>query len=49
MTEIEILLYMLNKANDKNVKAAILQAYIQSNGPIPNQYAEDVKAAMEEG
>lgn len=32
---------------DKNLRAVMVESYIQSNGPIPNEFGDDVKKLLE--
>ena len=47
MKQIELLLTLLNKTADKPTRAIILQTFVQSYGPVPDKYAEDIKKALE--
>lgn len=47
MTLIETLLMLLNKTTEKSTRAIILQTYVQSYGPVPDKYADDVRKAVE--
>ena len=46
---IEILVELLKQTSDKNIKAVLLQSYIQQLGPIPNEYADVVRGLLKDG
>jgi hypothetical protein len=46
---IEFLIMMLKSySGNKNAQATYLQTFIQQFGPIPNQYADEIKKILEE-
>ena len=45
---IDWLIEFIKLAETKNEKAYILETYMQIYGPIPNEYAEAVRKAMED-
>lgn len=46
MEEIDVLIMLLSRTTDKNQKAVILQNYIAEIGLIPDDRAEEVRAAL---
>ena len=47
MSPIEQMLTLVRLAPDKNLKAVFVQNYIHKYGPIPDEYADEVKKALE--
>ena len=46
---IEALIKLLKQTSDKNVKAILLQSYIQQLGPIPDEYENVVRGLLKDG
>lgn len=46
---IEALIVLLKQTSDKNAKAILLQSYIQQFGPIPDEYADEVRELLKDG
>lgn len=40
---INVLIELLSRIKDKNMKAIILQSYIAKYGPVPNEYGDIIK------
>lgn len=48
LSPIDLMLTLVRLVDDKNLKAIFVQNYIQKHGPIPDEYADEVKKALEE-
>lgn len=47
--EIECMIGILRAMNDQNVRAVIVDEWIQKNGPLPNKYCEEVRQILMDG
>lgn len=45
--EIELFIDILRGIRNKNIKAMVLQSYIAENGPVPDEYADEIRKALE--
>lgn len=45
--KIKLLIDTLKGIRNKNIKAMVLQSYIAENGPVPDEYDEAVRKALE--
>lgn len=45
--EIKLLIDMLKGISNKNIKAMVLQSYIAKNGPVPDEYGDEILKALE--
>jgi hypothetical protein len=47
LSPIDRLMVFVTLASDKNLKAQFVLNYILEHGPIPNEYADKIKKALE--
>lgn len=47
--EIECMIGILRAMNDKNVRAVVVEEWIQKNGPLPVKYGEEVRQILMDG
>jgi intergrase/recombinase len=47
LSPIDRLMVFVTLSTDKNQKARLVQNYIQKHGPIPNEYADKIRKALE--
>ena len=45
--KIKLLIDTLKGIRNKNIKAMVLQSYIAENGPVPDEYADEIRKALE--
>ena len=47
--EIEGMIELLRRINDKNARAVVVEEWIQKNGPLPYKYGEEVRQILLDG